>query len=324
MQENQKQSIGGDKMKKVLVLGVASILWGQVLYEEHFTGGSAQLTWSGFFTGEDTIVVMQDTTTPEGDGWIGVLYGAPFGLAYAGDLSLDDISIEAWVYVIVTPGGDGPYNGIAVRVNPVVGDFYIFSADLDTDRRLRLTYHNAANNFMPEYIHVWEEGSVPGGLPQESGWHRMKLKIIADSLWAYFDGQELPGCPYIHSTGSGYGFFGIYSTSMAGDAETRVDSIVVLAEPAGVKEQSSQKMDFRIYHLNPRKVLFIYRGDETPGDIKIYNVSGSFVERVILKKVGDAYRGIWNGKDALGRDVRRGIYLYRVDKSGRRGKLILY
>jgi len=316
--------MGGDKMKKVLgLLLLTSLIWGQILYEEHFTGGTTDLEWSGFFTDEDTFIVVQDTSTPEGDNWAGILYGTPFGLAYAGDISLQDISIEAWIYVIVTQGSGGPYNGVAVRVNPAFGDFYVFSADLDSDRRLRLTYHSDST-FMPVYIHVWEESSIPGGLPQEDGWHKMKLKIIGDSLWAYFDGQELPGCPFIHSNSSGFGFFGIYSTIFSGVAETKADSIVVLSEPVQINESGGGSIpQIKIYQLRPREILFEFR-TENPGDILLYNVAGRFIKRIVLQKFEDTYRGLWRGRDRFGREVGRGVYIYKIEKMGNSGKLILY
>ena len=103
-------------MKVILFVGLLmSMLFGQVLYEEYFTGGVMQLDWHPWFTDTaglgDSMQVINDPTTPGGDDWAGRIsneYMSVAGLTYAGESDLTDYSIEAWIYTVVVPSG-GPY-----------------------------------------------------------------------------------------------------------------------------------------------------------------------------------------------------------------------
>ncbi|MCK4272292.1 hypothetical protein KAX22_06555 [bacterium] len=229
----------------VLFVSVAAI-WttpgsSQVLYEEHFTDGQAQLEWYPFFgryystPATDTMQVIKDSTTPEGDGWIGVVAredSVPCGMVWTGDDALTDYSIDAWVFVNVdTTESYGLYQGLCGRIDTTGfwGKYYRFVADFDVDQRLRLSYHYG--EMMPVYLRTWSKDEIPGGVPSDSSWHRMKLKLVANSIWAYWDGQILPGCPVIHDS-LDHGYFGVYVFRMwmSEGVETRVDDIMVCDE----------------------------------------------------------------------------------------------
>ncbi len=238
-------------MKRIALLTcgfvvVLAFIWStpgssQVLYQEHFTDGLAQLEWLPFFgryypVATDTIQVIADPTTPEGDGWIGMVAredSVPCGMVWAGDESLSDYSFEAWVFVNVdTTESYGLYQGLCGRIDTTGfwGKYYRFIADFDKDQRLRLSYHYG--EMMPIYLHNWSRDEIPGGVPSDSSWHKMKLKMVADSIWTYWDGEILPGCPIIHDSLS-QGYFGVYVFRMwmSEDVVTRVDNIIVRAEP---------------------------------------------------------------------------------------------
>src|SRR4030043_67975 len=103
-------------MKLLITISLTcSILFGQVLYEEYFSGGAIQLDWHAWYMDSlgigDSMLVINDTTTPGGDDWAGRIsneYMGMAGLTYAGIPNLADYSMEAWVYTVVT-SAMGPY-----------------------------------------------------------------------------------------------------------------------------------------------------------------------------------------------------------------------
>ncbi len=298
-------------MKKLLVIGlIFGIAHAQTLYEEHFTNGQPDLQWEGFFSGSDTLVGYADPSTPEGDGYAGKLYTEEvFGLAYSGSEVLTDYSISAWVYTVVTPSGSGPYNGIVARLNPVTSGFYLFAADFDSDRRLRLSYHSAPN-FMPQVLHVWYDSDIPGGLPTESGWHHMSLNIFGDSIWCYFDNYLLPGGPFFHDS-SAFGWFGVYAVDFSGTAETRVDQIIVSSEPYSVSESRIPQMrnEVVVYPSVFTKYVRVANIPESIKEITVFDKTG----RLIWKSpVPQSHSVMWSGINEFGREISDGIYFIKI------------
>lgn len=300
-------------MKILVVLGlIIGITQAQILYEDHFTNGQPDLDWEGFFTGNDTLVGYADPSTPEGDGYAGKLYTEEiFGLAYSGVEILTDYSVNTWVYTVVTPTGSGPYNGIVSRLNPVTNGFYLFAADLDSDRRLRLSYHSAPN-FMPQIIHVWYDSDVPGGLPTESGWHHMSLNVFGDSIWCYFDNYLLPGGPFFHDS-SAFGWFGVYAVNFAGPAETKIDQIIVSSEPYSVDESVYLPVESNplIFPSVFTEILRITNLPNNINHIEVYDKTG----RLIWKTpVPESRTVLWNGINRFGRKIGDGIYFIKLGK----------
>lgn len=298
-------------MKKLFVIGlIFGIAHAQVLYEDHFTNGQPDLDWEGFFTGNDTLVGYADPSTPEGDGYAGKLYTEEvFGLAYSGSEVLTDYSISAWVYTIVTPSGSGPYNGIVARLNPVTNGFYLFAADLDSDRRLRLSYHSAPN-FMPQVIQVWYDSDIPGGLPTQSGWHHMSLNIFGDSIWVYFDNYLLPGGPFFHDSSS-FGWFGVYAVNFAGTAETKIDQIIVSSEPYAVSE-SGNIIGEKETQVFPSLFTDFVKIINIPSDIKEVEVFDKTGRLVWKTSVPRSRIVLWNGTNRFGQRIGNGVYFIKL------------
>ena len=298
-------------MKKLLVIGlIFGITHAQVLYEDHFTNGQPDLEWEGFFTGNDTLVGYADPTTPEGDGYAGKLYTEEiFGLAYSGSEVLTDYSISAWVYTVVTPSGSGPYNGIVARLNPVTNGFYLFAADLDSDRRLRLSWHSAPN-FMPQVIQVWYDSDIPGGLPTQSGWHHMSLNVFGDSIWVYFDNYLLPGGPFFHDS-SAFGWFGVYAVNFAGTAETKIDQIIVSSEPYAVSESGGSPINTEVI-VSPSFFTNFVRIMNIPANINEVAVFDKVGRLVWKTRVPKNRTVIWNGVNRFGREGSDGLYFIKL------------
>jgi hypothetical protein len=281
---------------------LSSLLFGQVLYEEHFTDGNMQLEWFPWVG--DEMTVISDPTTPGGDGWAGNIANdsAPIAAAYAGDPSLDDYSIESWIYTIVTPGTSiGTYNGICIRMDTGLLSLYSLVSDFDSDARLRLRLVEGAT---VTDIRDWSAGEIPGGVPGASSWHKFKLVMIADSIWAYYDDNLLPGCPFTDATVS-QGYFGIYTFNVMAPTSTKCDDIIVTAEPSGITEYDNPTREEFCAAPNPfRSVVHItYQGD-SPVDMNIYDMSGRLIRQ--LKSVSGYTT--WNGRDAAGDGVAPGVY----------------
>lgn len=241
-------------MKKIAlltcVLMVAlSTIWitpkyaqGEIIYNEHFTDGELHLNWfpGWMFTGcYDSIDVVYCPGNPSGDGWIGRVMNedAMVATSLAGEDSLKDYCIEAYIYTKVTDGGGG-WHGIVARTDTADDTnfyFYLLMCDFDFDKRIRLSHNERA---IPHEIREWKADEIPGGVPEESSWHKLRLKItgeqtIDQQIWTFFDDVMLPGCPYsdpdpIPGTSGNTGFFGVWVLRSPGVTDTTLcDDIVV-------------------------------------------------------------------------------------------------
>ncbi len=304
-----------------IVCFLSSVLFGQILYEEYFTGGAMQLDWHPWFTDEngfgDSMMVINDSTTPGGDDWAGSIsneYMTVAGLTYAGDQNLTDYSIEAWIYTIVTPGVGGPYNGIALRMDTTTRYYYRLVSDFDDNARLRLGL--VASGGFPITLKDWGAGEIPGGVPSTSSWHKFKLMAIDDSLWCYYDDVMLPECPLVNDSVA-QGFFGVYTFDMMDTAITKCDNIIVRAEETGLLEETTSKTCLFAVYPNPFRdkidITFQIADCRVQNDLfylKIYDVNGRLVKDINLQsKICDQRCSLsWDGRDRIGNVVAPGVY----------------
>ena len=302
------------------LLVLCSMLFGQILYEEHFTGGNMQLQWHPWFTDTlgigDSMHVLSDPTTPGGDGWVGVIsneYMSVAGLTYAGDPNLEDYSVEAWIYTVVTAAA-GPYNGIAIRCEVDSGFYYRLVSDFDDSGRLRLGMFTGG--MFPVVIRDWTGGEIPGGVPTSSSWHKLKITIIADSLWAYYDDVLLPDCPFIESSIS-KGHFGVYTFNMAAVDSTKCDDIIVQAEPTGVLEYGNESLNTLTVQPNPFRhetdIRYQITDNRREMALKVYDISGRLVRDLsgLSSVIGYQLTVRWDGRDAAGNVLAPGVYFIR-------------
>ena len=123
--------------------------------------------------------------------------GGNVGQSYAGSQEWQDFYLSAQVYI---PVDEAVYYGLEFRVDSSsLTSGYQFVARFKpggmVTERLRFRLRPAANPGMPSVIRDWEAADIPGGIPTESGWHRMAVLAKDHRFWFWFDGQELPGCP---------------------------------------------------------------------------------------------------------------------------------
>ncbi len=287
------------------------------IYEEYFTDGNLTLNWFDAWGTGDNITVSSFPGNPSGDGWVGNLTNAAsyVATALAGTLNLTDYSIYANVYFTVTPVGLGPYQGIVARWDTTNNKYYSLITDFDSDEKIRLA---ACVGASVTPLKVWIGDSIPGGVPGTSGWHEIGIKMIGDSIWAYYDGNLLSGSPFINTTSSS-GFFGVYVFRMAGVDSIICDDIIVYEEAVGIEEMSEDSpaanillkaaptpfaTEMDIHYLIPRNTYLT---------LKVYNILGQEVATLAqgYERAG-SYRKRWNGCDNNGAKLTNGIYFIHM------------
>lgn len=227
----------------VLIVGIASVGFADVIFEEYFTDGSMQPGWFSPWPEGQSVIVTPDPTTPGGDGWVGSVEGDQASTALNGDISLQDYTVDAWVYTMVTNDVMFPvYNAIAARWDTTAGNsYYYFTSQFGQTKLLRLRRY-PGSGFGAETFLEWSGDQIPGGAPTESGWHKMTMKVSGDEIWCWWDDVLLDGCPYtpelqFRQNNGFYGIYEFYMGDQAPDPATKFDNFVVEDENVGVDEQ---------------------------------------------------------------------------------------
>ncbi len=300
------------------------------LYEEYFTDGSAQLSWFPEWGGSD-MEVISVVGNPSADGWVGKLsneMSPPVGTALAGASDLGDYLIEAYIYCVVTPGGpmSGPYEGVVARWDTTgptsEATYYSLIADFDGSQRIRLASVVGAT---PSTLKEWVGDSIPGGVPTESGWHKLGLKLKGDSIWAYFDDFELSGSPF-YDTFTSEGFFGVYVFNMVATDSVLCDDIVV-SGVTGVEERDNHSLASTLVYAYPNPfaddVTIVREASEGLVTLNILDCQGRVVRTTNNRSSGGSvFR--WDGRFDSGEKAPPGVYFFRLasGKSQSSGKLI--
>lgn len=228
------------KLSKIMLgaflLGALSgSAWGQdTLYAEYFTGGVPALAWFDPWTPDSTTLLTRAVTgNPSGDGWVGVVNnrssGGGVGTELVGTMSLADYEIQAQVYCTVSGTAGGPYNGIVARCDTTGGQsYYSLRTDFDTNQRIQLRWYPGISGY-GDSIAAWTGAQIPGGVPTQSGWHRLGLKVESNQMWAYYDDSLLAGSPFTENNLSS-GAFGVYLFKMPDAAEMLFDDVIVTGQ----------------------------------------------------------------------------------------------
>jgi hypothetical protein len=301
------------------IICMAAMLSGQVVFEEYFTDGNMQLDWHPWFTDSlglgDSMTVINDPSTPGGDSWAGRIsneYMGVAGLTYAGESWLTDYTMEAWIYTVVS-ASMGPYNGIAVRLDSVSRYYYRLVSDFDMDGRLRLGLVGSGG--YPVILRDWTSGEIPGGVPATSSWHKLKLQVHADSIWAYYDDVLLADCPIINDSVS-KGYFGVYTFNMLDTASTKCDNIFVL-DLTGISEGSNETVTNCIVAPNPFSATVrigintTYSGEEF---VHICDVTGRVVQSMKISDHSNPSVLIWDGQDSDHQRCSPGVYFIKYGR----------
>ncbi len=218
----------------VLFLFLSSSLFAQVLFSDDFESGSANSDWGSFFKDEETVVGVSmseaPVALPSGGNYVGYLQDSDgtytgVSISTAGETSLQNYSIEADVYCYVNAPDASAYTGLAVYADSAIGTYIKMVADFDADQRIRLfNNHFSMATFSYSFDHTFSASDIPGGIPAESGWHKMKVEVqtvdeTTTAFNCYFDGELLAGCP-INDTGDdrmSSGEFGVFAFQQDAD-----------------------------------------------------------------------------------------------------------
>ncbi len=228
----------------VLFVGLVSVGSADVIFEEYFTDGSIQEGWFSPWPEGADITITPDMTTPGGDGWVGSVAGDQSSTALNGTIELADYTVESWVYCMVTNDIMFPvYNGVAARWDTTGGSSYYYLASMfGMSKKIKLRRF-PGSGFGAETFLEWTGDEIPGGEPNESGWHKMSLRVSGDEIWCYWDDVMLAGCPYtpaeeFRQTAGFYGIYEFYMGDQAPNPETRFDDFIVSDENLGVQDIS--------------------------------------------------------------------------------------
>ncbi|MFQ6613540.1 MAG: LamG-like jellyroll fold domain-containing protein [Fidelibacterota bacterium] len=251
-----------------------------VIFSEDFESGTPSSAWEQFYANEDVLQAVPMSSAPAvlagGGDYVGYLQdvdGSYTGIAaaVAGDISLQNYTIEADVYCYVNDTGGSAYTGVVVYADSSKqgssshGFLYKLVADFDANNRFRL-YNNQFN--MTTFSYTFSEDIDATGLYSENAWHHMKLVVntvdtSTTTFTCYFDGN-LVGSDTYTDTGidqADGGKFGIFSMQMDADGIAGYfDNIVVTSN-----ESSSNTMfadDFETGTPSTEWELFYANEDE--------------------------------------------------------------
>ena len=207
------------------------------LINDSFPNGRPELRWVSFpFFNHDTLEGARDSKAPDSDNGIGVLKNTNVGgfasLSYAVTRQMDNFYLEAMVFCPITEGNKGPLAGIAFLIDSISGNFYRLVCDFKTnDPTINLAYVGIDTRNFPVYLKFWDSKEIPGGIPKESGWHKMAVRVKEGKVTVYWNGKELKGGPFIVDKIQ-RGFVGVYANFVGGrgEATTRVDSLIIKEE----------------------------------------------------------------------------------------------
>ncbi len=303
----------------VMLLLVASASAQTVLYSESFAGNALHETWFPVWGDENIILPVADANAPDGDGYVGELARGEYSVATAcvGDASLpNDYTVEAMIYTSVSDTALGPYDAIVARMDTSNGGhhYYYFRADFDTDARLQLRKYPGGSGYGDDILN-WTT-DVPGGIPSASSWHKMALTVQGDQLYAWWDGQLLPGCP-VTDTYVASGYAGVYTYSLK--VSMKVDDFKVMTATTSAPEApvSSLPRSIEIVNAYPNpfnpETTISFRSQQVPkASLVVYDVMGRPVATLLQGALSAGEHTV----SFRAANLPAGIYFLRLEAAG--------
>jgi hypothetical protein len=307
----------------------------QVLYEETFSNGTADLAWQSAWGEEaDQVLVDWMDGNPGGDGFIGKLgnglSGGGVGTAAVSAPELVDYRVEAQIHLVP---GEAHYRGIVGRLsgsNETADlSFYAFVADLSEgtgmgDQRFMLRYWPVGGGVMTT-IRIWEAAELGELYPDAPGWYKLGLEMDGDQLTCFIDDQPLPGGA-ITDDNVAAGGFGVYFWHFTDfDDFIRFDDVVA-AEPGTatprIAESLPQPLALRLGEpwpnpFNPAVSLPLRLAAAGTLELTIHDLLGRTVRTLAAGTLpAGEHRLVWDGTDAAGRPLASGVYFARLQTAG--------
>jgi len=221
----------------IILCAIPFLSFAQNVFKDNFPKGKPELRWAPFpFFNLDNLEGEKALDAPDGDGGIGVLSNANAGgfasLSYAVTPQVENFYLEAYLYCPVTKGDKGPLVGLAFLIDPIRGNFYRIVCDFKTnDPNINIAYVGRDTRHYPVYLRFWGAKDIPGGIPKESKWHKIAIRIKSQRAIFYWNGHKLSGEPIIVDKIK-KGFVGVYTnyTGGLGEASTKIDAFILKKE----------------------------------------------------------------------------------------------
>jgi hypothetical protein len=304
----------------------------QTLFSETFANGVLENTWyPGFLidTVGNTVEPFSYPDNPSGDGWVGKLStdrpdSGGVGQSYAGDGTLSDFYMEANLFIPI--GGNliiAEYLGIEFRIDStgLTSAYQLVTSFRSSTKRIRFRKREGASTTV---FRDWSAAEIPGGVPADSGWHKLAVRAVGNQFWLYYDNQELAGCPYSDTTSTLFtqGFVGVYAfhMNMMGYSTTELlmDDILVTEATTSINEDKNISNSFQLHQnypnpFNPTTQISFELPSSEFVRLEVYNMLGQKV-RTLLNENQSAgiHQLTWDARDDIGNELPAGIYYYQL------------
>jgi len=321
----------------ICIFSVTSVFSQTVIFSEDFESGTPDPAWELYRTGEEPIQAIPMGSAPaalaNGGSFVGYLHDADISyngaaLALAGDVNLQNYTIEADVYCYVNHPQGSAYTGLLAYTDSAVGIYYKLVADFDANDRFRL-YNNILDTLTFQY--TFHHAIPAAGLYSGDEWHHMKVEVqtLGDSLTVmtcYFDGSLLG--QYIDNGVDQFdqGRFGLFAFQQDADGIAGYfDNIVVTAMPSGIDDSNEIDVpeEFSLSQnypnpFNPSTTIEFNLKESDNVKLVIYNSSGELIKTLADNQYSSGTHQLkWNATDQTGARVSAGVYLYSLQTSAR-------
>lgn len=314
---------------------LVSLAQGQtILYSETFSDGTLDNPWyAGFHidTVGNVIEPLAYPNDPNGNGWVGSLStvradSGGVSESYSGDGQLSDFYMEANLFIPI--GGSffgAEYYGIEFRVDStgVTSAYQLVTSFRSTTPRIRFRKRVGAS---PVVLNDWLSADIPGGIPADSGWHKLAVRAVGNDFWLYYDDQELPGSPYQDTTSTPLfteGFIGVYAFMLSfGVYETTdlyVDNVLVTDEVNSIEETQNLSSTYRLSQnypnpFNPSTQITFEIPVSSSVRLEVFNALGQKIRSLVKGNLpAGMHEAVWDGSDEYGNEVPAGIYFYQLN-----------
>lgn len=320
-----------------LIILMPVFVWAQqTLFSETFANGALENPWyPGFLVNGvgNTVEPAAFAGNPSGDGWVGKLStdrpdSGGVAESFSSDGTLSDFYMEAKLFIPI--GGNlivAEYLGIEFRVDStdLTSAYQLVTSFRATTKRIRFRKREGAT---PTVFRDWSAAEIPGGVPADSGWHKLAVRAVGNQFWLYYDDQELAGCPYSDTTSTTLftqGYVGAYAFHLNlmgySTVDLFMDDFLVTETATSIKETKNLSNSFQLEQnypnpFNPSTQISLELPSSEFVQLDIYNLIGQKVRTLLNEdRPAGVQQVTWDATDDAGRELPAGIYYYQLKSS---------